>query len=76
MADRFYNVHNATSTAAKALFRMDGSGYLAKKNIKWEADGSGSLAGDNITWDANGKLTVKGGVLTTELKAGYELYDN
>lgn len=76
MADRFYNKHNTSlSRTAVSLFRMDGSGYLAKRNIEWEADGSGNVAQGNISWDAEGQLTVKGGILTTELKAGYNIYD-
>ena len=50
MADRFYDKHNtAQSRTAVSLFRMDGSGYLAKRNIEWEADGSGNVAQGNIS---------------------------
>lgn len=42
---------------AKYVMRMDGSGYMAGGNIKWEADGSGSVAGGAIRWDASGNIT-------------------
>lgn len=52
-----------TSTRpAKALVRMDGSGYFAAGNISWNADGSGYVANENIKWDNKGGLTLGSGI--------------
>ena len=48
--------------AAKSLFRMDGSGYMAGGNISWGVDGSGSIAGGNISWNSLGAITIGQGV--------------
>lgn len=40
----------------------DGSGNLAKGNIKWNPDGSGSLASGNINWDINGNAVFNGSI--------------
>lgn len=54
---------DTTSTRpAKALVRMDGSGYFAQGNISWSADGSGYVANENIVWDKNGGLTLGSGI--------------
>lgn len=42
---------------AQYVMRMDGSGYMAGGNIKWNSDGSGSVANGAIQWDANGNIT-------------------
>lgn len=68
MLDRYYSGNTDTNRAAKSLFRFDGSGYLAKKNIAWEADGSGYVANNKIAWDTSGNLTVDGYVLTNEVQ--------
>lgn len=53
--------HELSPTAtdyAKSLLRFDGTGYLAKGNITWDANGYGQVggSGDNyaVKWDANG----------------------
>lgn len=53
--------HELTPTAtdyAKSLFRFDGTGYLAKGNITWDANGYGQIGGSGnnyaVKWDANG----------------------
>lgn len=48
--------------AATGLVRMDGSGYLAKGLVRWNADGSGSVANGVISWDAAGRVTLGSGV--------------
>ena len=68
MLDRYYSGNTDANRAAKSLFRFDGSGYLAKKNIAWEADGSGYVANNKIAWDTSGNLTVDGYVLTNEMQ--------
>ena len=68
MLDRYYSGNTDANRAAKSLFRFDGSGYLAKKNIAWEADGSGYVANNKIAWDTSGNLTVDGYVLTNEVQ--------
>lgn len=51
-----------TPNAAKALVRMNGTGYLSGGNISWNADGSGSVSGGKIAWDGEGNLTLASGV--------------
>ena len=48
--------------AATGLVRMDGSGYLAKGLVKWNADGSGSVANGVISWDPAGRVTLGSGI--------------
>lgn len=48
--------------AASALIRMNGTGYFAKGNIKWNEDGSGSVAGGGIRWTANGSIFLSSGI--------------
>ena len=50
----------SASRPAQALFRMDGTGYLAGGNISWNSDGSGKVAGGNISWNAAGVVNVTG----------------
>lgn len=44
--------------AAKSAIRFDGTGYLAKGNITWDANGYGQVGGSGsnyaVKWDANG----------------------
>jgi hypothetical protein len=65
MVDREVNPNDIT--AAKALFRFDGSGYFANGNISWNTAGYGQIAGGKIKWDSTGfwlspdfKISVKG----------------
>ena len=60
MADRY--AASQPETYAQSLFRMDGTGYLAGGNIRWNADGSGSVAGGNISWTAQGVPTIAGDI--------------
>ena len=39
MLDRYYSENTDANRAAKTLFRMDGSGYLASNNLWWGASG-------------------------------------
>lgn len=51
----------AISDLAAIVFHLDGSGQLAKGNIKWNADGSGQLANGNIKWNTNGSGQLANG---------------
>lgn len=61
---------NPTATDyAKSLFRFDGTGYLAKGNITWDANGYGQVGGSGdryaIKWNDNG-IFLGSGVKITE----------
>ena len=56
------------SSYAKAIFRMDGTGYMAAGKISWNADGSGKVAGGNISWNAAGDVTIQGTVVNATTK--------
>ncbi len=66
MVDRFNAADKPITpvpvNAASALIRMDGTGYLAKGNIKWNSDGSGSVAGGKLYWDASGNVHIGSGI--------------
>lgn len=68
MVDKFYTDAGAarptalTSGFAAGVVRMDGTGYLAKGNIKWDSDGSADFAGGKLHIDSNGNLTLGAGV--------------
>ncbi|MCM1295855.1 MAG: hypothetical protein NC311_09965 [Muribaculaceae bacterium] len=47
---------------ARALFRMDGTGYLADGSISWNTDGSGKVAGGALHWDAAGNVFIGSGI--------------
>ena len=47
-----------SNRAAQALFRMDGTGYLAGGKITWDKNGSGSVAGGSLKWDKDGYITL------------------
>lgn len=49
MIDREIASNVSNVSAAKSLFRFDGSGYLASGNIGWDANGYGHIPG--ISWD-------------------------
>ena len=53
MLDRYYSGNTDANRAAKTLFRMDGSGYVASNKLRW---------------DSLGNLTVDGYVLTNEIQ--------
>ena len=50
------------SEFAEALFRFDGSGYLAGGNISWDKEGAGKVAGGDIFWDKDGNITLGVGI--------------
>ena len=48
MLDRYYSENTDANRAAKTLFRMDGSGYLASNNLWWGASGELHLSQSTI----------------------------
>ncbi|MCC8188386.1 MAG: collagen-like protein [Bacteroides sp.] len=36
------------------MLRPDGSGFVARGNIRWDAEGNGAIFNDAIVWDENG----------------------
>lgn len=56
-------VSQSASNAAKSLFRFDGSGYVANKNISWDANGNVTIQGYSI--NAN-TLQVGGSNVATQ----------
>lgn len=64
-----YNCNSSTSVDYWAL-NTDGSAIFGIGRTKFAADGSGWLANKNITWDAVGNVTMKGVVTATGGKIG------
>lgn len=59
-------VSTSSSNAAKSLFRFDGSGYVASKNISWDKNGNVTIQGYSInatTLQMGGSNVVTEGVL-------------
>lgn len=50
------------ANAASGLVRMDGSGYLARGLVSWDADGGGRVAGGAIRWGSDGRVTLGTGI--------------
>lgn len=62
-------VSTSSSNAAKSLFRFDGSGYVANKNISWDKNGNVTIQGYSInatTLKSNGSA-----VATESMLANY-----
>lgn len=53
----------AATDFAKSLFRMDGTGYLASGNIKWDEEGGASFAGGKMTITKDGNISLGDGVV-------------
>lgn len=71
------DVQTLPSSYAKSLFRMDGTGYLANGNIKWDANGDGSVAGGKLSWSTDNQgittITLNGDIVKA---ANYYLNGN
>ena len=61
--------------AARAIFRQDGTGYLAGGNITWNDKGAGSVAGGALAWDEKGSV-LRGSTKIEGLTSLDNLVDN
>lgn len=53
-----YTIIDHSINLAKAMFRMDGSGYLANGNISWNTDGKLTLGKGTMSIDPNGAIDL------------------
>ena len=75
MLDRYYSGNTDANRAAKTLFRMDGSGYLASNKLWWGANGELHIDNNTII-DNSGNLTLSQlASVVTELASYFTVVD-